>query len=272
MGRPLRGLHPDLGRARPSSIGWMSWEPRSRCVNDARANRATRATCGSARPWPPASTRSAARAPRTCSPSMAAERSRWELVDQVAPPRSAVRPGGRRSARQQHRPGVRRRRRSRRDGTSAPHPPSAGGGVRAARPGGAIGRHAQRCRGRPRPTHDAVDRSPQRGDRHPRRHHLRLATARLGRVVESEVRPIVAPEATIVEAHQLARRHTTIPVDPTGTAGLAGLLHWWRTEGPRRWGPLSRWVANHCLSCSPASNAEAGGSPKPNDAAGRNRS
>lgn len=37
--------------------------------------------------------------------------------------------------------------------------------------------------------------------------------------------PIVVPEATIVEAHRLARQHTSIPVSATGTAGFAGLLH-----------------------------------------------
>ena len=35
---------------------------------------------------------------------------------------------------------------------------------------------------------------------------------------------VVAPEAAVAEAHRLARRWTAIPVDPTGTAGLAGLL------------------------------------------------
>ena len=35
---------------------------------------------------------------------------------------------------------------------------------------------------------------------------------------------VVAPEALVVEAHGLARRLTDIAVDPTGTAGLAGLL------------------------------------------------
>jgi threonine synthase len=36
--------------------------------------------------------------------------------------------------------------------------------------------------------------------------------------------PIVAPEATIVRAHQLATGATDIPVSATGSAGLAGLL------------------------------------------------
>ena len=35
---------------------------------------------------------------------------------------------------------------------------------------------------------------------------------------------VVAPEGLVAEAHGLARRWTDVPVDPTGTAGLAGLL------------------------------------------------
>ncbi|MCY3561136.1 MAG: pyridoxal-phosphate dependent enzyme [bacterium] len=35
---------------------------------------------------------------------------------------------------------------------------------------------------------------------------------------------IVAPERLVAEAHALARRWTDVPVDPTGAAGLAGLL------------------------------------------------
>ena len=35
---------------------------------------------------------------------------------------------------------------------------------------------------------------------------------------------LVAPEEQVAEAHGLARRWTDVPVDPTGTAGLAGLL------------------------------------------------
>lgn len=35
---------------------------------------------------------------------------------------------------------------------------------------------------------------------------------------------LVAPERLVAEAHGLARRWTDVPVDPTGTAGLAGLL------------------------------------------------
>jgi threonine synthase len=36
--------------------------------------------------------------------------------------------------------------------------------------------------------------------------------------------PIVASEGQIARAHALAREHTGISADPTGTAGLAGLL------------------------------------------------
>ncbi len=36
--------------------------------------------------------------------------------------------------------------------------------------------------------------------------------------------PIVVSDPTIAEAHRLARANTTIPVDPTGSSGLAGLL------------------------------------------------
>lgn len=36
--------------------------------------------------------------------------------------------------------------------------------------------------------------------------------------------PVVAPESDVVEAHRLVRTHTTVSADPTGTAGLAGLL------------------------------------------------
>lgn len=37
--------------------------------------------------------------------------------------------------------------------------------------------------------------------------------------------PIVAPEAWMVRAHELARAETTVPVCSTGVAGFAGLLH-----------------------------------------------
>jgi threonine synthase len=37
--------------------------------------------------------------------------------------------------------------------------------------------------------------------------------------------PVVVPEETVREAHHLAETSTGIPVDPTGSAGLAGLLH-----------------------------------------------
>jgi len=36
--------------------------------------------------------------------------------------------------------------------------------------------------------------------------------------------PVVATEADVVEAHRLVRAHTSVPADPTGTAGVAGLL------------------------------------------------
>ena len=36
--------------------------------------------------------------------------------------------------------------------------------------------------------------------------------------------PLVVSEDTLAEAHHLAREHTEIPADPTGTAGLAGLV------------------------------------------------
>jgi threonine dehydratase len=41
----------------------------------------------------------------------------------------------------------------------------------------------------------------------------------------------VAPEADVIEAHRLACQRTTIPVSPTGAAGLAGLLTRPPTEG-----------------------------------------
>jgi threonine synthase len=36
--------------------------------------------------------------------------------------------------------------------------------------------------------------------------------------------PVVATEADVVDAHALVLAHTEVPADPTGTAGLAGLL------------------------------------------------
>jgi len=36
--------------------------------------------------------------------------------------------------------------------------------------------------------------------------------------------PVVVDEPTLIHANALAREHTTIPVDPTGSSGLAGLL------------------------------------------------
>lgn len=47
----------------------------------------------------------------------------------------------------------------------------------------------------------------------------------LRRTLATGGEPLVVPEATIVEAHRLARAHTSIPVSATGTAGFAGLLH-----------------------------------------------
>ncbi len=44
-------------------------------------------------------------------------------------------------------------------------------------------------------------------------------------MVESGGDPLVVPEETLVEANRLARELTGIDVDPTGSAGLAGLLH-----------------------------------------------
>jgi threonine synthase len=35
---------------------------------------------------------------------------------------------------------------------------------------------------------------------------------------------VVATEADLVDAHALVLAHTEVPADPTGTAGLAGLL------------------------------------------------
>jgi len=47
-------------------------------------------------------------------------------------------------------------------------------------------------------------------------------------VVEGLVRtggwPLVASEAELAEAHRAVREHTGVPADPTGTAGVAGLL------------------------------------------------
>ena len=42
--------------------------------------------------------------------------------------------------------------------------------------------------------------------------------------------PVVVPESLIREALAVARRSTDIPVDATGTAGLAGFMHWLRTS------------------------------------------
>ncbi len=47
----------------------------------------------------------------------------------------------------------------------------------------------------------------------------------LRRTLDSGGEPLVVPETRILEAHLLARSHTSIPVSATGTAGLAGLIH-----------------------------------------------
>ena len=44
-------------------------------------------------------------------------------------------------------------------------------------------------------------------------------------MLESGGHPIVVDEAGLAEAHALAQAATGINVDPTGAAGLAGLLH-----------------------------------------------
>jgi threonine synthase len=43
-------------------------------------------------------------------------------------------------------------------------------------------------------------------------------------MLEDGTTPVVATEADIAEAHRLVRAHTDVPADPTGSAGLAGLL------------------------------------------------
>lgn len=43
-------------------------------------------------------------------------------------------------------------------------------------------------------------------------------------MLEDGSSPVVATEAEVAEAHRLIRDHTEVPADPTGTAGLAGLL------------------------------------------------
>ena len=54
--------------------------------------------------------------------------------------------------------------------------------------------------------------------------------------------PIVTPEADVLAANDLARAHTTIDADHTGTAGLAGLLTARRSTGPDRVGDDERVV------------------------------
>ena len=43
-------------------------------------------------------------------------------------------------------------------------------------------------------------------------------------MLETGGAPVLVPEARLEEAHALAREATAIPVSPTGSAGLAGLL------------------------------------------------
>lgn len=43
-------------------------------------------------------------------------------------------------------------------------------------------------------------------------------------MLESGGSPVVSTEAEVAEAHRLVHDHTGVPADPTGTAGLAGLL------------------------------------------------
>lgn len=45
--------------------------------------------------------------------------------------------------------------------------------------------------------------------------------------------PVVVPEPLVLEALDVARAETDIPVDATGTAGLAGLMQWLRTHSER---------------------------------------
>ncbi|MDH3295060.1 MAG: PLP-dependent lyase/thiolase, partial [Acidimicrobiia bacterium] len=53
----------------------------------------------------------------------------------------------------------------------------------------------------------------------------------LGQTRATGGEPLVVPETVIIEAHQLARAKTSIPVSATGSAGLAGLLHHRPTSG-----------------------------------------
>ena len=46
----------------------------------------------------------------------------------------------------------------------------------------------------------------------------------LDAMADTDGSPVVASEANVVRAHELAHQHTTIPVSATGSAGLAGLL------------------------------------------------
>ena len=46
----------------------------------------------------------------------------------------------------------------------------------------------------------------------------------LDAMADSGGSPVVSPEADVVRAHELATTLTDIPVSPTGSAGLAGVL------------------------------------------------
>lgn len=43
-------------------------------------------------------------------------------------------------------------------------------------------------------------------------------------MADSDGSPVVVTESQVLQANELARRHTTIDASHTGTAGLAGLL------------------------------------------------
>lgn len=53
-------------------------------------------------------------------------------------------------------------------------------------------------------------------------------------MLRSEGSPLTVSEDELLRANDLARRHTSIDADYTGTAGLAGLMHLYAaTEAPR---------------------------------------
>jgi threonine synthase len=49
-------------------------------------------------------------------------------------------------------------------------------------------------------------------------------------MLESGGYPLIVDEETLIRANRLGREATGIPVDPTGSAGLAGLLELRKTE------------------------------------------